>query len=156
MAEQSVLSVCTCAAHGCLSHFPYVSCISGHSGHFRILAIASITNIGMHISFHISVFTFFEKISEMELVDCVANSFLTFEECSVLLSRWLARPAQFRSPQWFTKGSYFSTSCHSNSKVLQKEHCSFTFDSSHSGRYEVIPHCEWGAGNAMLLYVCRS
>lgn len=79
MTEQSVLSVCMCAAHGCVSHFLYVSCISGHSGYFHILAIVkNITNIGRHISFHISVFTFFEKISEMELVDGVVIPFLTF------------------------------------------------------------------------------
>lgn len=72
--------MCVCVWHMGVYHIFFMySCISGHSGYFYILAfVKNITNIGMHVSFHISVFTFFEKISEMELVDCVVVPFLPF------------------------------------------------------------------------------
>ena len=64
------------------------SLVDGHSGCFHILAIVNNAafNIGVHVSFQISVFIFFRQISRSELLDHMAVLFLIFRGTSILFS----------------------------------------------------------------------
>ena len=91
--------VCTCMQ---LIFFMYSS-ISGQLGCSHILVIVnnSVMNIEVHIYFHINVFIFFEKISEVELLDCMVVLFSIFWVTSILFSI-VAAPI-YSPPQQCTK-----------------------------------------------------
>ena len=65
----------------CVYHIFFMhSAMDGHLGCFHIVAIVNnaAVNIGVHISFQVSVFVFFRYNAELELLDHVVVLFLVF------------------------------------------------------------------------------
>ena len=108
------------------------SSIDGRLGCFHILAIVNnaVMNIGVHVSFQISVFVFFGYILRSGIAGSYGSSTQFFEEPPYCFPQWLH---QFTFPPTEQKGFLFSTS---SPFVI----CGL-FDDSHSDRYEVISHC---------------
>ena len=106
------------------------SSICRHLGCFYILATVNnaAMNIGVHISFWISVFVFFRKHPEVELLDCVVL-FLIFWGTSTLFHS--AAPIYIPTNRNCLEGSPFSPS-------LPRIVICCLFDDSHSDRCEVI------------------
>ena len=74
--------VCVCVrACVCISYHIFIhSSVDGHSGWFRILAIVNnaVMNIGVHVSFRISVFVFFRYIPRSGLLGHMVVLFSAF------------------------------------------------------------------------------
>ena len=75
--------VCVCVCVCVYTRFFFIhSSVNGHLSCFHFLAIVSnaAMNIGVHISFWISVLIFFGEYPEVELLDHMVVLFLIFEE----------------------------------------------------------------------------
>ena len=107
--------------------------VYGYLGCFYTLAIVNNAsmNIGVHISFQISVF-FSWYIPRIGIAGSCASSILSFFKKPVYcFPQWLH---QFIFPSIVYKGSFFSTS-------LPTLAICVLFDDSHSNRCEGISHC---------------
>ena len=110
------------------------SSVDGHLGCFHILAVVNnaTMNIGVCVSFQISVFDFFRYIPRSRIAGSYGSSIFSFiEKPPYCFSQWLH---QFTFPPTEYKGSLSYTS--SPIFVI----CGL-FDDSHSDRCEVISHC---------------
>ena len=128
--------MCVCVCVCIYTHYIFFIHLSvdGQWGCFHILAIVNnaAMNIGVHVSFQISVFVFFTYIPRNGIAGSHDSSiFSFFLETSILFSKWLR---QFTFPPIVYKGSLFSTP--SPAFVI----C-IPFDDGHSDRCEVISHC---------------
>lgn len=97
---------------------------------YIVLAIVNdaTVNIEVQIPFWDSVFVFFEKYPEMELMNDMAFLLLIFEELPYRFPRWLN---QFAIPLTMPKGPLFS-------KFLTTLVISHLFYASHSNIYKLI------------------
>ena len=107
--------------------------VYGHLGCFYILAIVNITtvNMGVCISFWISVFVFFGQVPRVEFLGWMVIVFLLFEEFPYCFPQWLHQSA---FPPIVHEHFLFSTS--SPALVV----CRFIND-SHSDRCGVTSYC---------------
>ena len=121
--------VCVCVCHASFIH----SSIDGHFDCFHILTIVNnfTVNIGVHVSFQISVFVLFRYIPRNEIAR--SHSSIYFSEKHPYFPQWLQ---QFTFPSTVHKDSFFSTS------LVPFVIC-VLFDFSHSHRYEVTFHCDF-------------
>ena len=124
-----VLSLCVCVPHDLFIH----SSIDGHLDCIYILRIAnnSTVNIGVHVSFQISVFVFFGYIPRNGIAGSPSSIYFS-EKCSYYFPQW---QHQFTFPPTVHKDSLFATS-------LVPFCICVLFDDSHSHRYEVAFHCD--------------
>ena len=90
-------------------------------------------NIGVHVSFLISVFIFFEYIPRSGIAGSYGNSIFSFEEPPYCFPQWLH---QLTFPPTMWEGSIFSTP--SLTFVICR-----LFNDGHSDWCEVVPHCSF-------------
>ena len=111
------------------------SSINGYLDCFPILTIinSASMNIGIHMSFQISVFIFFGggcKYPEMELFDHAVVCVQCFEDslyCNCNLHQFASSPTVRWGPLFSVSSTILVVSC--------------PFDKSHSDRCEVVSHC---------------
>ena len=111
----------------------FYSSVDGHLGCFHIWAIANnaAMNIGICVSFLISVLCIFDYIARNTIVVSYGSSiFEFFEKLSHHFPQWLH---QFTLLPIMYRGSLYPT-------LSQTFVFCFLFDGSHSNRYEIVPY----------------
>ena len=100
---------------------------------FRVwfIIINAAVNIGVHISFQMSVFVFLRYIPRNGITGLCSISIFSFWGASIVFSI-VGAPICF--PTAAEEGSFLYT-------FLPTHVISRLFDSSYSNKYEVIPHC---------------